>query len=385
MGQPRAPEDRRSRLWLVNRFGPPDTAPTSRLLGELGDGMGARGWAVEKVVLPPGYDRRRRGIWRYGDEVLAHLRLFVALLWRAGRGDIVLCFSDPPCLPVTVAAVARLRGAVLVQWSMDLYPELAVALGEIADGRVAGLLRRLMRAARRQAVLVVGLDGDMRGRFEAEGGIHADEIRPWPPAAGRPRAEQEDGRRGVGAAEILYSGNLGRAHEFESLLQMQGQLERRHPGATRMVFQGGGASWEAARGRGRELGLANLDFRPYVPEHELLARLAGARLLAATQLPEVAGLLWPSKLALLYLLPRPLIWVGDPGGAIGRWLARREAPTGLFRPGQWEEMAAWVAERLEEKLVEIDWAELERRCLAAREDGLERWHRRLNGLRLGVK
>ena len=51
-------------------------------------------------------------------------------LWRIARaGDIVVAKTDPPLISVVAGMVARWRGARLVNWVQDVFPEVAEALG----------------------------------------------------------------------------------------------------------------------------------------------------------------------------------------------------------------------------------------------------------------
>jgi hypothetical protein len=138
----------------------------------------------------------------------------------------------------------------------------------------------------------------------------------------------------------IYSGNLGRAHEWEPLLAAQRILEDRDP-EIRLVFQGGGPARPAAEERARAMNLQRCDWKPYADEDALAASLLACRACAVTQLPEARGLLWPSKLSLLACLPRPIVYVGDPDGAIARELAVRPH-TGVCAPGEAGRLAEWL-------------------------------------------
>jgi hypothetical protein len=73
----------------------------------------------------------------------------------------------------------------------------------------------------------------------------------------------------------------------------------------------------------------------------LPASLLQSAVCVATQRPEAKGLLWPSKLGLLLALPRPILWIGDPSGAIARHL-RGLPEAGVFAPGDAAGVAAWL-------------------------------------------
>jgi hypothetical protein len=60
-----------------------------------------------------------------------------------------------------------------------------------------------------------------------------------------------------------------------------------------------------------------------------------------SQRPEVRGLLWPSKLGLVLSLPRRILFIGPPDGAIARELGTLPQ-TAVFPPGAVPEVAQWL-------------------------------------------
>ena len=326
------------RFLFLNQYAPPDPSPTARLLGELADHLRAGGHEVETVSWSTDYHGRTGG---GGGRLRREMRALATIFkngWAATRRkpDLMLSLSSPPGLLVVAALLARLRGVRLAHWAMDLYPELALELREIGPGLVFRTLRTAMHRAYRRCVLIVALDEDMRDHLQRVYGASAEVLPPWPSTAFEQQAAEavrrDGGIAGSGQPWVwLYSGNLGRAHEWDTLLEAQRLLEARGLPIT-LVFQGDGAARAAAMARAQALGLQRCEWRGYVPEAELLTNLLGTRLLVVTQRPETQGLLWPSKLAALEKLPRPLLFVGPPEGAIARRLqARGEA--GVFEPG----------------------------------------------------
>lgn len=304
------PGRHRHRLLLVNQFPPPDPAPTARLLGEVGEELRRRGHEV--VYLGDRADYRG-GRTLLGSRALRELLSLARIQWRllrAPAADGVIFLTSPPLLPlVSLAGRLRHRRAKWIHWAMDLYPDVAVALGEVREG---SLLHRAtagaMAAVYRRCDLILALDEAMRGRIAAPEVPHLI-VEPWPgPVAGTAEAKAGQER----PFTWLYSGNLGRAHEWRTLLEAQARLETAgHP--VDLVFQGGGPELEIARAAAAALGLKRCHWRDYAPEADLLASLLAADALIVTQHPETAGCLWPSKLSLVRLLGRPLVWVGPEG------------------------------------------------------------------------
>lgn len=316
------------RFLFVNQFVPPDEAPTALLLGDLAAALESEGHTVIWVGGGTGYRSRKVKAGGRARRELASLCRLLWSGWQAPRCDVILCLSSPPLLLVVAHLLKwRHRKAKLVHWAMDLYPEVAVALGEVADGSwLHKLTEWLMGQAYRACVLVVALDSEMAERI-ARHRLTCLIHPPWPPAlppqltVTEAPAYHPDIPTTMSFSWI-YSGNLGRAHEWETLLQAQRLLEERGL-AVRLVFQGGGPERSKAEARSTELGLQSCDWRSYAPGDQLLESLLAADALIVTQKTVTQGCLWPSKLALALLVERPIIWVGCGRGGVSSMLRER--------------------------------------------------------------
>ena len=332
---------------FLNQYAPPEPPPTARLLGELADHLRAHGHQVEIVSQPQDYQGRPAG---GRGRLKREMKALLTIRRRGGESmarqkpDLILALSSPPGLMV-VAAWLAWRGRVpLAHWAMDLYPELALTLGEIRPGVASRALRAAMAWAYRRTALAIALDDDMRDHFRAAYGLDARVLPPWPARTFEQQAATASAAPDPATPWTwLYSGNLGRAHEWQTLLDAQRLLEARGV-PVRLVFQGDGAARGAAREYARQIGLERCEWKGYVAEDALIASLLDARLLVVTQRPETRGLLWPSKLAALTQLPRPVLFIGPADGAIARGL-RARGNTGVFAPGDAEETARWVEAR----------------------------------------
>jgi len=361
------------RVLFLNQYFPPDPAPTGILLREIADALAAEGHEV--VFASSGQDYR--GGQRKGSRMKRELQGLWALFNAAmgvGRVDAIVSATSPPLLVVVAAVLAKMRRARHSHWLFDMYPELATALGEVPDGFVAGMFSVAARWAYRGAACVVALDEDMADRLRGYG-VTARIIPPWVfQSLITARAAQPLAPAAMGKAERfwLYSGNLGRAHEWRTLLDAQRILET--AGAPwRLVFQGGGPSWPAAQEYAAGLCLTRCEWKPYVPEDQLPASLLAADLLVVTQKPETCGLLWPSKLALVTSLPRPILWVGPTDRAIARDL-RTLPQSGIFPLGDAAGVAGWITR------LDVDFPCAMRDPVAIRATGLWDWNRILTGV-----
>jgi colanic acid biosynthesis glycosyl transferase WcaI len=339
----------RARLIAINRFYAPDYSATAQLLTELAEHLAAQGIEVVVVTSRQRYDDAKaalpawevhhgvttRRVWtssfgrhwllgRALDYLSFYLAAFVALLRLTRTGDTLLAKTDPPLIAVVAWLAARLRGAELINWCQDLFPEVAAALGlRWAAGPVGRALRRLRNLSLRTARLNVVLCDRMAEHLRAEG-IPSDRIavipnwadgrliRPVPPECNPLRREWGlEGRRVIG-----YSGNLGRAHDLPALQGFIAAMAARDAELV-FLFIGGGAGtaalrdWAAAQGLG-----PRLQFRPYQPSERLAESLSLPDAHLVSLDPACEGLIMPSKLYGVLAAGRPVIVLGDPQGAV---------------------------------------------------------------------
>lgn len=163
-------------------------------------------------------------------------------------------------------------------------------------------------------------------------------VRPIPPEENALRREWGLGKRFV----VGYSGNMGRAHEFDTALDAAALLSAREE----IVFLwiGGGAQRHRLEAKVRARGLeGRFLFRPYQPRAHLAESLSAADVHLVTLRPELEGLVVPSKLYGALAAGRPVLFVGDASGEVARVLD--EARCGLtVAPGQGQDLAVRITE-----------------------------------------
>ena len=332
------------RVIFVNRVYWPSPAATAQLLTDLAGGLAARGWTVHVIAAGAqsgehhGVVVHRTGAMDQHGGLLSrtlNYRRFQRAACRqlAGLvqpGDVVVAMTDPPLLGAAVARVAQPRGARVVHWIQDIYPEIVTAhLGMLATLPLLPLRAR-RDTAWRNASQCVTLGEDM-ARTVAARGVPAGKLGVVPNWAPRelevaPSTSAIAARRTqwglAGKFIIAYSGNLGRVHEFDSVLNAAERL-RSHPDIV-FVFIGTGANFERIRSAARSRRLANVRLLPPEPREQLAAALAAADAQLVTLKPDFAGLVYPSKLAGVLAAARPVLFVGPAVGEISRLVEREQ-------------------------------------------------------------
>jgi glycosyltransferase involved in cell wall biosynthesis len=354
---------------FTNRVYPPVGGATGELLKELAEGLAGDGARVVVVTSRAEEDKRPRDKETKGLEVVngvevirvgaarftrashwrrawSYLTLYPQLMWQVwklGKVDAVVSMTDPP-LQVAAVALASCRAKKKIHWAQDVYPELAEELGVIPrEGLVARVLRSISTWALRRQDEVVAVGRCMRERL-VKRGVDAGKIEVipnWSPVGAVSAASVAAMRKKLGwdgKFIALYSGNIGLAHDFETLVGAAKLLEG---GGVQVVFAGEGPRLEQVR---RETeGLAHVAFLPPQAREDLSAFLAAADVHLVSVRAGLEGLVVPSKAYGIFAVGRPIFYVGGADSEVAGVIA--ESGCGVVIPNR---DAAGLAEAIKQ-------------------------------------
>jgi glycosyltransferase involved in cell wall biosynthesis len=404
------------RLLLYYHFFHPDDVVSARHFGDLAEEQRRRGWEV--TVLTSNRSCRQRGqtfapherwngveIHRLFRPDWDQSRPFSRLLnsawmiagWflrtlRLGRFDAIIVGSDPAFSPA-LALGLRLAypRAALAHWCFDLYPEAIQAEGSgLAVRALAPVARRLMALSYRAYDGLVDLGPRMQARLATYG---SDAVRetlvPWALAEAEHVAVADPAIRaelfGSARLGLLYSGNLGRAHEFEPFLRLARACRARSGDAISFCFAARGYREPELRGAVTPAD-TNVRFAPFADESALVARLEAADLHLLSLRPEWSGIVVPSKFFGSLAVGRPVLYAGPADSEVATWIAQHDVGLRIAEDGvdaaadrlyallaNASDLARWQANALavyqrefSKRAVNDRWDALLRRLVAAR-------------------
>lgn len=396
-----------ARLVFINRFFHPDQSATSQILSDLAFALAAEGHEVHVISgrklygkpgdpLPESETARGVSIHRVGSTkpasagLAGRLREYLGFYFAAAietrrqakAGSIIVTKTDPPLFSIVTAVVTTGRRVARVNWLQDIYPEVAARLGvRFVAGLPGRALARLRDWSLRKAVANIAL-GERMAEFLAERGVpHAkirtipnwvddEAIRPIAPEASAMRREWGLGDRFV----VGYSGNLGRAHEYETLVGAATLLRDRNDIV--FLFIGGGFGHDGLKAELRTRGLEGLfQFKPWQDQSRLAESLSVADAHWVSLRPEMEGLIVPSKFLGIAAAGRPTLAVTETDGEIAR-LARKHQCGVVVEPGDSAGLAAAIEDLARDAATRERQGVNARRMLDAefsREHALRRW------------
>jgi glycosyltransferase involved in cell wall biosynthesis len=269
-----------------------------------------------------------------------------AVLFRAGRADVLVATSPPLITAIPGIAAKRLKGIPLVFEVRDLWPESAVTTGVLrASGLFTRLLYRLEAAAYREADVVNVLTPAFRENIVARGLADSGKIVFIPNGADLdlfspgPRGNAIRREHGWGDAfVVLYAGAHGKANHLRQLLDAAERLRGEN---VLIVTVGDGPERAALAEEAARRGLDHLRFLGPVPKEKMPDYIRAADVGSAVlKKVDTFKTVYPNKVFDYMACERPVLVAID---GVARRLVVEEAKAGLYaEPEDAAEIAAAI-------------------------------------------
>jgi colanic acid biosynthesis glycosyl transferase WcaI len=314
------------KILFINQFFWPDSSATSQQLTDAADGLARMGHQISVLCGEGGYaasaSSRKPDVeilrvkalpfarGKMG-RVLSYLSFYSTALVRgltAPRQEVVVSLTTPPLISLLGTMIKILRGSRHFIWEQDIYPDVAIDLNYFTRGGIADrIVGALADFSRRHADGVIALGDCMKQRliargipaeriFIAENWANGSAIEPMP----RPGDPDE--------LVLLYSGNLGLAHDVDTITGSMTML--REDARFRFLFVGSGGKRKELAEFCQTNGIQSVEFRGYVDRDKLSEGLAAGDIGLVTQHNVCCGSVVPSKVYGILAAGRPILFIG---------------------------------------------------------------------------
>ncbi|QUY40612.1 glycosyltransferase family 4 protein [Acaryochloris marina] len=328
-------------LGVFTQFFPPDYAPTGQLIDEITQQLSQQDIQVSVFSGQPGYaftvqresplkeDRhqvrvkrsRTAQLWpkqirgKAINGLLFFLRAGLHLLRSARKYDVILLTTAPPFLPVLGYLASLILGKSYICLVYDLYPDIAVELNVVNHNHVLAKAWRLVNYyVWKNASGIIVLSGAMKRRVirqcpRVRGKISV--IHSWAdPKQIVPIPKTKNWFAWkyhlVDIFTVIYSGNMGRCHDMDTLLEAMILLKDE---PIQFVFIGGGAKRSDVMAEVQDRGLKNCQFLPYQDKEVLPYSLTAGNISLVSVSPGMQDLVAPSKVYSALSSGRPIVAV----------------------------------------------------------------------------
>ena len=336
-------------LSIITQFYPPDYAATGQLIQELATQLGDENIRVSVFTGQPGYAFSKRKAPRIEEKqrvkvkrtraaqllskkimgkalngIIFSMRAALHIIRHRKKNDVLLLTTAPPFL-FTVGYLANLLFNIpYVCLVYDLYPDVVTEFGLISrQNAIAKLWDWCNDRIWSRAKGIIVLSDTMKARIVAKhpranskiAVIHnwanADWIKPIAKSQNWFASEHGTDHKFT----VLYSGNLGRCHDSDTIL---GAIRLLKDDDVRFVFIGEGAKHESCRQKIQEWGLLNCSFLPYQDRSCLPYSLTACDLALVTIAPGMEGVVVPSKLYGVMAAGRAIAAICEPHSYLRR-------------------------------------------------------------------
>jgi colanic acid biosynthesis glycosyl transferase WcaI len=233
--------------------------------------------------------------------------------------DSVVCFTSPPLIGFFAVAGLALSRTPFIYYVEDLYPELLYDMGYIKSPWFIRKLSILNHLILRRADFVVAIGKWMAKKIERNYGLPLSSIRVienW--ASGISYSSPPLRERFV----VLYTGNLGIAHDFSLLPALLEQLSYIGLKNLEFRFVGAGRQYEKVRRVFYRYRHWPCQFAGYVDRSDLNLLLASGDLFLLAQSERTIGDIVPSKFYGYLAAGRPLLFLGSRKSEIGEFIQK---------------------------------------------------------------
>lgn len=288
---------------------------------------------IRLPLLPRGNGSGLRLMLNYISFILSGL-LIAPFLLRGRQFDTVFVFGLSPLLQALPAVLlSRLKGAPLVIWVQDLWPESLAATGFVRSPILLEVVRRLVRiiyrSSRRILVQSNAFCAPVAALSPPRAEIH------YVPNSGQtvPEGAQASAeatalaQRIADGFSLVFAGNLGHAQALDTVLDAAEQLRDLPDFKLYLVGSGSQDGWLLQECQRRNLKTVVCPGR-YPPEDMPVILSQASALLVSLRKQDIFALTVPSKMQTYLSMGRPIIASLDGEGA--RILT--EAGAGLAAP-----------------------------------------------------
>lgn len=339
-----------NKILIINQVFWPDKHNTARHISELAKELSLRGWDVSALISNRtifDYKKKvvpKKGVW----EGVKYKRVYVppfnprkntqrllSAFWLVftwifyipfwGQYDAVLLGTNPPFAYLIIPFVRLFhRKTKILLWGFDLYPEAIMVAGGSLWKFLGAIIKPLTKFCYNKVDVMVDIGPCMREKLRK---YHhpAREITltPWsfvePKHMLMPHTKTREKLFGNAKLTLLYSGTIGKAHEFDNFLLLVRELNKRKA-SVGFCFAGFGNGMEQLK-RKINNEESNISFAGFVDtDEELEQRLSSADINLISLKEEWTGISVPSKFFGAMASGKMILFSGSKSSSLSIWL-----------------------------------------------------------------
>ncbi len=365
----------KKRLTILNQFFYPDYAATGQLLYSLSKSLYKKGLKINVLTSFPGYsyvkkqniideNDRSYKIKRFSISKLLILKrspklikalifclnIFIRLLFYNNKKELILYTSEPLFLPVLGYFLYKLKSLNYIIILYDLYPEILIDLKILGkNNMIIKAWQYLNELTYEKSEEIIVLSKDMKNKILNNYKINPKKIKIIPSWADTEKIYPIPRSRNWFIKKhqinnkfiILYSGNQGRLHDLETLINAAKFLKNDRNFL--FLFIGDGVQNKKLKEFVKSNNLDNCKFLPYQKLIDLKFSLSCADLGIVSIREDSIGCVAPSKLYGYLAAGKPLAVISPKNSYLKDLIAKKELGK-WFENGNFKDLVSFIIE-----------------------------------------
>ena len=263
------------------------------------------------------------------DYLTFYISTFFLLLKISSKNDTLIFKTDPPLLSILGLILSKIKNTSYINWLQDVFPEIAETSFNKPNKYFFKAIKFLRDISLMRADINIVIGTTMQDLLISKGIAPAKikiisnwsdgtSIMPIKRADNPLIKEWELSDKFV----IAYSGNLGRVHEYETIMECVRLLNNNHD--IIFLFIGGGSKIHQVENIISKYSLTNIKLKPYQERANLRLSLSCADIHLVSLLPKFEGLVVPSKLYGIMAAGKPVINIGSLSGEVAKTINKHD-------------------------------------------------------------
>ena len=363
------------KVTLINQFFPPDYAATGQLLDQLTKLLIKKNIFFLILTVLPNYAFKKnysinekietnRRILRFRTSfrgrnikvktingLLFSIKIFIKLLKKENRSDLIIFTSEPPFLVFFINIIYLLFKIPYIYLIYDLYPDTIVNLNILNQKNTIvrfwyGLNKFCLKNSKNIILLselmkekcLLNYGEELKNKIKViPSWSDINEIKPLSKEKNKFIKKQNL----VDKFIVLYSGNQGRMHDIETLLSAANYLKR--DDEILFLFIGDGPLNFKIKEFTKLYDLKNIKSLPYQPFEDLPETLTSADIAVVSTSKNATSLIAPSKLYGHLASATPIALISSKSSYI-RFMIEKNNCGKWFANGNFKSLSKWIIE-----------------------------------------
>lgn len=319
------------KIYIINQYYEPFFAATGQLLKELSEYLVKNGFEIEIITGKNGNNKlpkkeiinnvKINRIKNSKDgtkaikKLFSYLTFYWNLLWflffKVEKKAKILSLSTPPLLTYIPVFVKTFKKYQIYYNIQDLYPDILVALSPEKDKSFFyKILKKISQKILDKSDELIVIGDVMKKLLMKNYDVSSEKIsiiENWS------LKEIEEFKENYTSTEneltVVYSGNMGRAHEYYTLLDTFELIYKNNIKNINFIISGGGFNYNKLKVKSKKYQF--VIFQNYVEKNELPKLLKRSDICLVIGKKELNGIIIPSKFYGIIAAYKPIIYIND--------------------------------------------------------------------------